>query len=55
MSSGHCCMYYCFVTFRVYIDIEKKMSCPNRQLLAKKLRHFTDQNGPNGGPHENQF
>ena len=24
MSSGHCCMYFCFVTFGVYIDIEKK-------------------------------
>ena len=23
MSSGHCCMYFCFVTFGLYIDIEK--------------------------------
>ena len=25
MSSGHCCMYFSFVTFVVYIDIEKKI------------------------------
>ena len=24
MSLGHCCMSFCFVTFGVYIDIEKK-------------------------------
>ena len=23
MSSGHCCMYFCFVTFGVYIDLKK--------------------------------
>ena len=24
MLLGHCCMYFCFVTFGVHIDIEKK-------------------------------
>ena len=23
--------------------------------FGKKLRYFTDQNGPKGGPHENKF
>ena len=23
--------------------------------FGQKLRHFTDQNGPKGGPHENEF
>ena len=28
MSSEHRCMYFCFVTFGVYIDIEKKCNNP---------------------------
>ena len=47
MSSGHCCMYFCFFSFGVYIDIEKK----NRNTLQKKaLRIIINQpkNSPLG-------
>ena len=42
MSSGHCCMYFCFVTFGLYIDIEKKClgDSMKKEIFASKIEQF---------------
>ena len=34
MSTGYCCMYFCFVTFGVYIDLEKKKKDLNAHIKS---------------------
>ena len=36
MSSGHCCTYFCFVTFGVYVDKEKK----NWELRTDEMKEL---------------
>ena len=40
MSSGHCCMYFSFVTFVVYIDIEKKICKSQNGELGNGMREM---------------
>ena len=43
-----------FSNLRVSTFQKSMVRCPNGQFFPK-FSHFTDQNGPKGGPHENQF
>ena len=35
--------------------LEKYDELSELVAFGQKLRYFTDQNGPKGGPHENEF
>ena len=37
MSSGHCCLCFCFVTFGVYADIEKRRKKKMNEIVNKFL------------------
>ena len=40
MSSWHFCMYFCFITFGGYIEIEKKIKSADTIKFAFKLSHW---------------
>ena len=45
-----------FLLFLIGILLESKRDkIPISQLLLPKFKYFANQNGPKGGPHENEF
>ena len=46
-------LFFTFLNVYIFWIEQDKILIP--QLSPSKIRYFADQNGPNGGPHENEF